>query len=302
MPEEGVEFVDHSKILSYEEIEKVVRVGAKLGIKKIRLTGGEPMVRKNIEELVRMLANIPNIEDISMTTNGIFLADKAKILKESGLTRVNISLDSLNPKIFKIITRRGDLSKVLEAIDNSIQAGLSPIKINTVLMKGLNENEIEDFLRFVYDRPINLRFIEYMPIGHNDETWKSYYLPLTRVWEKIKELDLPIEETNITGNGPAKSFQIKGGLGSVGFIHPVSSHFCANCNRLRLTAEGYFKPCLYWEEELFVRPHVDDELALENLYFRALELKPENHEMEKLLLNEEQTHTPTTRRMSQIGG
>ena len=303
MPAEGVQFLKHSDLLTYEEIEEVVRVGAKLGIKKIRLTGGEPLVRKDLEVLVSKLSSIDGIEDISLTTNGIFLAKKAKILKEAGITRVNISLDSLRPERYKEITRGGDVQQVLDGIEVSFEVGFQPIKINTVLMKGFNDDEIPDFLRMTIDQPINLRFIEYMPIGHADETWKNGYLSLQIVKEKAKQLGFEMEESGeIYGNGPSDNFRIKGAKGTVGFIHPVSDHFCSDCNRLRLTSDGYLKACLYWDEEINVKDYIGDEEKLKEAYFRSLLHKPENHEMAKAMNNEMQSHIPTVRRMSQIGG
>ncbi|GBF11120.1 GTP 3',8-cyclase MoaA [Tepidibacillus infernus] len=303
MPPEGVQFMDHHQLLTYEQIEEVVRVGASLGIRKIRLTGGEPLVRRDLEVLVEKLSRIEGIKDIALTTNAMFLAQKAEVLKKAGLTRVNVSLDSLRHDRFKEITRGGDLKKVLDGIDAAYRVGFSPIKINTVLMKGFNDDEIGDFLRMTIDQPVQVRFIEYMPIGHADETWKSGYLSLELVKEKAKELGFELEESGeVFGNGPSENFRIKGAKGSIGFIHPISDHFCANCNRLRLTSDGYIKPCLYWQEELNVKPYLGDEEGLKQLYYKALNMKPENHEMAKTLNNEELSHIPTQRRMSQIGG
>lgn len=303
MPPEGVEFIDHSKVLKYEEIAEVVKVGASLGIKKLRLTGGEPLVRKNVEALVAMLSKIPGIEDIALTTNGYYLAQKAKALKEAGLTRVNISLDSLHPDRFKEITRGGELARVLEGIEAAVAVGFNPIKLNTVLMKGFNDDEIGDFLKMTIDQPFNIRFIEYMPIGHADSTWKDGYLSLDMVKEQARLLGLELEESEgVFGNGPSENFRIKGAKGSIGLIHPVSDHFCSSCNRLRLTSDGYLKSCLYWDEEMNVKKFINDEEQIKQVFYRALESKPENHEMAKAFNNEQQSHIPTLRRMSQIGG
>lgn len=304
MPEEGMEFEPSEKILSFEEIAEVVRVVAGMGIRKIRLTGGEPLVRKNLEQLVAMIANIPGIEDIALTTNGMFLAPKAKALKEAGLTRVNISMDSLQPDRFKMITRGGDVRKVLNSIDACEEAGLSPIKLNVVLMKGLNDDEIADFIRLTLNRDIHVRFIEYMPIGHNDAAWKKLYLPLARVKEVCAEQQWDYgSEAAIQGNGPSENYRLDGALGSFGLIHPVSEHFCQTCNRLRLTADGYIKPCLAWTEQFQVRRVVGDDAAIRQMFVDALGTKPENHELSQFL-NDDVTisHTPTARRMSQIGG
>ena len=304
MPEEGMEFEPAENILTFDEIAQVVRVSAGMGVRKIRLTGGEPLVRKNLEQLVAMIAAVPGIEDISMTTNGMFLAPKAQLLKDAGLTRVNISLDSLRPERFKEITRGGDLKKVLASIDACAAAGLSPIKLNVVLMKGQNEDEIADFIRLTRDRELHVRFIEYMPIGHNDAGWKSLYQPLTRVMEVCSEQGWEISPADAApGAGPSENFRIDGARGSFGLIHPVSDHFCKTCNRLRLTADGYIKPCLAWTEQFQIRRVVGDDEAMRRMLLEALGTKPEKHEMSHFLQADASvSQTPTARRMSQIGG
>lgn len=303
MPAEGMQFMDNEKHLSFDEIESVVRVAAKLGVTRLRLTGGEPLVRANVEELIARLAAIPGIDDIALTTNGIFLARKAEALKAAGVTRVNISLDSMRQERFEKITRGGDVSKVLAGLDASIRVGFRPIKLNVVLMKGFNDDEVDNFLRLSIEQDINIRFIEYMPIGHDDDNWRELYLPLTFVNERCEALGLKLEPASaVFGNGPSENFKLPGAKGSIGLIHPVSSHFCESCNRLRLTADGNIKPCLFWQDEFNVRNYIGDDQALEDLFFRALDVKPENHEMAKVLIHEELSHTPTVRRMSQIGG
>ncbi|MFY0542660.1 GTP 3',8-cyclase MoaA [Brevibacillus sp. H7] len=303
MPAEGMEFQPHEQILRFEEIVEVVEVAASLGVRRLRLTGGEPLVRRDVEKLVAVLSAIPGIEDIALTTNGIYLAQKAEALKQAGVTRVNISLDTMKPDRFAMITRGGDLDRVLEALEASFAVGFSPIKLNVVLMKGMNDDEIDDFLRLSLERPIHVRFIEYMPIGHDDDGWREKYLPLSAVIDRAKALGLTPEKTEkVKGNGPSEDFRLPGARGSIGLIHPVSDHFCGNCNRLRLTADGHLKPCLYWIDELNVRPHIGDKEALRQLFYRALAIKPENHEMAQALERQAQSHTPTLRRMSQIGG
>ncbi|AOZ91339.1 GTP 3',8-cyclase MoaA [Paenibacillus crassostreae] len=303
MPEEGMEFEPAEHLLSYEEITDVVRILAGMGVRKLRLTGGEPLVRKELDVLVAMLSQIPGIEDIALTTNAIFLAPRAARLKEAGLTRVNISLDSLQPERFKSITRGGDIKKVLASIDECIRVGLSPIKLNVVLMKGINDDEIADFLALTMDREINVRFIEYMPIGHHDSQWKSLYFSLDRVFEVCAEKGWSYEAaSSLQGNGPSDNYTIAGAKGSFGLIHPISNHFCKTCNRLRLTADGVIKPCLAWSEHYQVRNVIGDDEAVRQLFLEALGTKPESHEMSRHLLEEQTTHTPTMRRMSQIGG
>jgi len=303
MPEEGMEFEPEEHLLTFEQIAEVVRVLAGMGVRKLRLTGGEPLVRKNLERLVAGLSAIPGIEDIALTTNGMFFAKKAEALREAGLTRINISLDSLKPARFALITRGGDLRKVLQAIEAAERAGLDPIKLNVVLMKGMNDDEIGDFLQLTRERKLHVRFIEYMPIGHSGDGWKQRYLPLQTVHDRCRELGWRVEEQgDVYGNGPSQNFRIAGAPGTFGLIHPVSDHFCAACNRLRLTADGNIKPCLYWSDEFNVKRVLGDDRALEELFLRALDIKPESHEMAKALQNREQSHTPTARRMSQIGG
>ncbi|WP_028548872.1 GTP 3',8-cyclase MoaA [Paenibacillus sp. UNC451MF] len=303
MPEEGMQFEPDERLLTFDEIVEVVRVLAALGLRKLRITGGEPLVRKNIEQLIARLSAINGIEDIALTTNGIFFASKAEQLRAAGLTRINISLDSLRADRFSLITRGGDINRVLNAIDAAYRVGLNPIKLNVVLMKGLNDDEIDDFLQMTIDRKIQVRFIEYMPIGHDDAGWKSKYVPLSKVTDRCAERGWQVTPYGeIYGNGPSQNFQIEGALGTFGLIHPVSDHFCETCNRLRLTADGNIKPCLYWSDEFNVRTYIGNDQALADLFLKALEVKPESHEMAKALLNEQQSHIPTLRRMSQIGG
>ncbi|WP_281889613.1 GTP 3',8-cyclase MoaA [Paenibacillus sp. YYML68] len=304
MPEEGMEFEPEANILTFEEIAEVVRVLASYGVRKLRLTGGEPLVRKNVEKLVAMLNQIPGIEDIALTTNGIYFASRAEALRAAGLTRINISLDSLRSDRFSFITRGGDVSKVLQSIDAARRVGLSPIKLNVVLMKGLNDDEIDDFLRLTQDKELHVRFIEYMPIGHDDQGWRSRYVPLSEVHDRCSHNGWAVQELTdaVRGNGPSRNYKLEGAAGSFGLIHPVSDHFCQTCNRLRLTADGNIKPCLYWSDEFNVRKAIGDDKALAELFFRALDVKPESHEMAKALADESQSHKPTERRMSQIGG
>ncbi|WP_284236351.1 GTP 3',8-cyclase MoaA [Paenibacillus glycanilyticus] len=303
MPEEGMEFEDASNLLSYDHIVQVVETAAELGISKLRITGGEPLVRPGLDGLIRRLKAIPGIEDIALTTNGMLLGKHAEALKAAGLNRVNISLDTLDPTRFKFIARRGDLKRVIEGIEAAGRVGLAPIKLNCVLLKGINEDEIAAFLKLAYEQPMHVRFIEYMPIGHADENWRNHYLPLSHVLDAAEREGYTItRRLNVKGNGPSDDWQMEGGQGSFGLIHPVSDHFCKSCNRLRLTADGSMKPCLYWVDELNVKEALGDPEAMRNIFYRAMDLKPENHEMAAKLANEALTHTPTDRRMSQIGG
>lgn len=303
MPAEGMQFEPDHRMMTYEEITEIVKVLAPLGIRKLRITGGEPLVRKGLDRLIYMLSGISGIEDIALSTNGIYLASFAAILKNAGVNRVNISLDSLNPDRFAKITRGGDLSKVLDGLQASRLVGFDPIKLNVVLMKGINDDEIEHFLRMTLLEPVHIRFIEYMPIAQDEAGWKAGYLPLTHVLETCSRLKWNYSECgDLYGNGPAVSYRLEGAQGTFGLIHPVSDHFCGSCNRLRLTADGHIKPCLYWSDEYNVRKHIGDASAIEALFLQALDTKPETHEMARALSGERLTRTPTERTMSRIGG
>lgn len=217
MPAEGMQFQPQDEIMSYEEIAAVVEALAPLGLRKVRLTGGEPLVRKDLEKLVSMIAAIPGIEDISLTTNGLMLPAKASVLKQAGLSRVNISLDSLRPERFSMITRGGDVAKVLKGIEAAEAAGLSPIKLNVVLMKGINDDEIKDFIALTLNSPLNVRFIEYMPIGSASDAWRQTYLPLETVVEACKEAGWTTEEADMpSGNGPSQNRRVTGAKGPSG--------------------------------------------------------------------------------------
>lgn len=282
MGSEGVNWLDREKILRYEEIVEVVKVAAGLGINKIRITGGEPLVRKDLSFLIKELRRIPGIKDLSLTTNGLLLAEQAKELHEAGLDRVNVSLDSLDPENYRQITRGGELKEVISGIEAALKVGLSPVKINVVLMKGLNDHEVPTFLKIASEQPLQIRFIEYMPLGTvNNEKLKDASLSAATVLETAAALETPLTENSSKncGEGPSELFKLLGGIGSVGLIHPVSSLFCATCNRLRLTADGFLKPCLYWNDELAIRPCLGDNEALSRLFFRAMKIKKEKHDM-----------------------
>lgn len=241
MPEDGIEAMEHSDILSYLEIERICKAGAALGIRKVKITGGEPLVRKDVEVLIHSLRAIPGIEDVTMTTNGCLLKEKASLLKESGLSSVNVSLDTLNPQRFARITRRDCFESVVEGIDAAISAGLN-VKVNCAVMEELDEKEVLDFARFSADYQIPVRFIEMMPIGQgrnykamdNDElAWI-----LSNAYGELRE------SRTVKGNGPAVYYTWGDGSGCIGFISAVNHKFCSDCNRVRLTADGFLKLCL----------------------------------------------------------
>ncbi len=266
---------DYPNPLTRWEIERIVRVAAALGISKIRLTGGEPLLKPDLLTIIRQIARTPGISDISLTTNGFFLAAKAAALKKAGLNRVNISLDSLNDERFRRITGGGRLSKIKAGIDAATRVGLTPLKINMVVIKGVNDDEIRDFAALTRDRDIHIRFIEYMPLGDGHNQWQERYLSVKEIMEVCQSLG-PLERVveKVQGNGPARYYRLAGYRGVLGFISPISEHFCGTCNRFRVTSDGMLKPCLFSGEELNLREAMDDDEAIKALFSRALDIKP----------------------------
>lgn len=292
MPEEGIEKHSHQKNLSFEEILELIKAGVSLGVNKIRLTGGEPLVRHGIVDLVRRIGEIPGIEDLTMTTNGILLPKYAKDLKAAGLTRVNISLDTFDPEKYHQITRWGHLEDVLAGIAAAKDAGMAPIKINTVLIKDFNDNEIETFVNYTRDEPVDVRFIELMPLGESSGFAENKYLSNDEVLKRMPAL-VPLLEPDKTG--PAEYYQLPGAKGRVGLINPISKHFCSECNRIRITTDGKIKPCLHSDYEIDLVALHQSGKTYQEILQQAIDEKPERHhikEHEKQLL----------RNMNQIGG
>ncbi len=251
MPEGKKEFIPHPEILRYEEIAEIVWVFSQFGVKSIRLTGGEPLVRKGLESLIYQLKEIDGIREVSLTTNGFFLGEKAEVLKEVGLNRVNVSLDTLNPEKFSYITKadEGALYRVLKGIEKAKETGLNPVKLNTVLIKGFNDNEIEEFVRFSADFGIEVRFIELMPVGGQFFS-RENFIPISYVKEFLEEKFGRLEPVKTVKMGPAKSFRVGDTGAVVGFIPSVSQHFCSECNRVRLTSNGKLRLCLMSDREI----------------------------------------------------
>jgi len=280
MPLQGIPFVPKSEILTLEEIRDVIQVGVSLGIHSVRLTGGEPLVREGIVELVEMIRKISGLQDLSMTTNGVLLSRYAKRLKDAGLRRVNVSLDTLQRDRFKEITRFGTLEDVLSGIDAAIEAGFSPIKLNVVVMRGVNDDEILDLARLSLTKPLHIRFIELMPIG--DFFRPECVVPAEEIFEKLQTLGPLKRREGLTGCGPASSWQWEGTQGTVGIIGAVTQTFCATCNRLRLTARGMLRPCLDDETGIDLKPVLRpfvDRRKLSDLFREAVRIKPESHTM-----------------------
>lgn len=238
-----VKFLPAAQILTLEEIARVARVAAGLGIRKVRLTGGEPLARKNILKLVRDIAAIPGIEDLSMTTNGLLLEEFAQPLADAGLGRVNVSMDTLRPERFRAICRMGELDAVLRGIDAAARVGLEPVKVNAVVMRGSNFDELQDFARFGMDRGVSVRFIEYMPIRKGQD-WEEKYASREQCLEQIGPMLISNEPVLGNRHDPARYYTLRDGRTLIGLISPVSHGFCHNCNRLRLRPEGMLRGCL----------------------------------------------------------
>ena len=268
-------FLPHEEILTFEEIESIVRTGVKLGVKVVRLTGGEPLLRKGIVELIERLAKIPGLEDLSLTTNGYFLLDLVRPLKDAGLKRINISLDTISEKKFSELTGGFSLKRVLEGIECALSCGFTSVKINSVIIRGFNDDECEELARLSIHLPVEVRFIEFMPVGENPIWDETRVVPISEIKERIEKLGklLPAEKV---GKGPAVVFRFENAKGKVGFISPLSNHFCSSCNRLRITADGRLRPCLFSDEEI----NLKDSLrmgrgSLEEAFLQALRKKPE---------------------------
>jgi GTP 3',8-cyclase len=299
MPEEGIPLIPHEEILSYEEILRIVRVFATEGISKVRLTGGEPLIRKGIVDFVSCLSQIKEIEDLSLTTNGILLKEFAQSLRKAGLKRINISLDSLSKERFCQITRKDDFERVWAGIEEALKVGLSPVKINMVAIQGLNDDEIESFARLTLHLPLIVRYIEYMPSGNGEEWRESDILTIPQIKNRLENVGKLIPIPSDRWDGPAKRFRIEGALGEIGLIGAVSSHFCEDCNRLRLTPDGKIRTCLFSDQEIDVKEFLrrgGSDLDLKERLLLALKKKPERHSIN--------THQfkKCQRNMSAIGG
>ncbi len=291
MPPEGIKLKSHDEILSFEEITNIVSVFAKLGVKKIRLTGGEPLVRRGIVDLVKKISDIEGINEITLTTNGLLLKKYATKLKEAGLDRVNISIDSLDKEKYSLITCGSSLKDVFEGIEEAKKVGLEPIKLNTVLVKDFNDNEIEDLVNLTRDNNYDIRFIELMTIGDTSNWSKDRYLSNETVLKKIKDLKPVIKKDK---SSPADYYQIPGYKGRVGLINPISCGFCDNCNRVRLTSNGSLKLCLHSDEEYDLRKYAYDKIKLEEKILEIIKEKPKEHKLNEGVV--------IKKNMFQIGG
>lgn len=244
----------HDDILRYEEILEIISVARDMGIRKIRITGGEPLVRRGVLKFLSRLTAMPGIDDVGLTTNGVLLASMAQDLASAGLKRVNVSLDTLRPDVFRMITRGGNLADVLAGIEAAFEVGFNPVKINVVLLRGVNEPDIVDFARLTIDRPLEVRFIERMPFAAESVPSAPDPFSARKVLEIITSEFGPLREMEHRPlEGPATMFKLDGALGRIGVIDPVSGHFCGTCNRLRLTARGTLRPCLLRSNEIDIK-------------------------------------------------
>src|SRR5208283_2297049 len=298
MPSEGVKPLEHKSILSYEEIIRIVMIAAGLGVQKIRITGGEPLIRRNLAYFISSIASIDGIEDISITTNGLLLQKHAPSLARAGLQRVNVSLDSLLPDRYREITRGGDINDVWSGIEAAEREGLLPLKLNMVPIRGVNDDEIEEFARLTMTTPYHVRFIEFMPIGAKDLWSEDKYISTDEIKRRVAAI-APLTPVKIRKAGPARYFRFENAPGVIGFISPITHHFCDTCNRLRLTSDGKLRPCLFSETEIdlksVMRCGAPDE-EIERLLRLSVEIKPEGHKMNT------EKYITYLKPISQIGG
>ena len=280
MPEEGTAWLRRDEILSYEEIAEIVRVMAEMGLRSVRLTGGEPLVRKDLDRLAALIAAVPGIDDISLSTNAVLLAPVAESLRRAGVGRVNVSLDSLRPERADAIARRpGTLRRVVEGLDAALAAGFGPIKINVVLMRGWNDDEVADFAELSRSRPLHVRFIEVMPTESNVRLSADGFVSCEEALARLSELDALEPVAGPRGNGPATYYRLPGALGTVGAITPMSHDYCGSCNRMRLTADGQLRPCLFGSIQTPLRDSLRSGRPLRPLIAETLRVKPERHHL-----------------------
>lgn len=299
MPEEGIAFMPRREILSYEEMQHAIELCIQSGIRKVRLTGGEPLVRKGILQFIETLCHTEGLQEISLTTNGVLLKDMARELRGCGICRINVSMDTLKPEKFSRITRRDCFKQVWEGIQEAESAGFSPIKLNVVAIKGVNDDEILDFARLTFTKPYHIRFIEMMPVGEKSIWTSERFLSLREILEAVRRLG-PVRPVNRGPiDGPAERYALEGALGEIGPIGSLSHHFCEKCNRLRLTADGRLRGCLFSEEETDVKTPLrqgkSDAHLLELIRSTILN-KPRDHGLSEFLPRK------CTRAMNSIGG
>ena len=280
MPEKGIRFMPHSEILTYEEMLHIVRLSIQKGIRKVRLTGGEPLVRKGFISFLERLCKIEGLEEITLTTNGVLLKSLAADIKNCGISRINVSLDSLRPERFFRITGRDCFKQVWEGIEEAEHMGFNPIKINVVAIKGVNDDEILDFAALTLEKPYHIRFIELMPIGDKNISMDDKFISTKEIFKKIETISMFQPIANNLLDGPAERYVLEGAKGEVGFIGALSNHFCDKCNRLRLTPEGHLRGCLFSDQEIDLKTPLRQEKKdayLLQLIELAIKNKPKEH-------------------------
>lgn len=296
MPREGLQWLPKAEILSYEEIASVVAQLAPLGLRRLRITGGEPTIRPALDRLVAQLRAVPEIEDIALSTNGVRLPVMARSLREAGLDRVNMSADSLRPDRISAIARRDLGLDPVASARAAIEAGLSPMKINVVVLRGINDDEIGDFARLTLEHPFHVRFIELMPVGDLRELTWEHVVPSNEVLQRVSDLGvLAADDGPPRGNGPARYYRLSGAAGTIGVITPMTHTYCGSCNRVRLTADGRLRTCLYGDHEVDLRTPLRQGEALEPYFRRALAEKPREHALLQMQVG-------GLRALSQVGG
>ncbi len=297
-PRHGIPKMDHKDILRYEEILRLIKIAVNLGVSKIRLTGGEPLVRKGIYEFIPRLTSLPGLEEVSLTTNATFLKKNIDKIRAAGIKRINVSLDTLKPERYKDITRFEGFQEVWEGIELARKTGFSPVKINIVPIKGVNDDELVDFARLSLEYPYHIRFIEHMPVGTVRKGIQSNYIPNAQIKKEISGLGKLVPVSRSKYDGPAERFRFEDAPGEIGFISPLTHHFCKTCNRLRLTAEGHLRVCLLSDKEEDLRGPMRagaSDKELERIFLNAAAKKPQAHQLDS------GDSTPSSQ-MSSIGG
>ncbi|HIC92474.1 MAG TPA: GTP 3',8-cyclase MoaA [Syntrophaceae bacterium] len=280
MPKEGIPKLSHKEILRYEELLKIVRVAVQKGISKFRITGGEPLIRKDVIHFIQQLANIPGVRDISLTTNGVLLYQMAEELYNAGIHGINVSMDTLDPTKYMRITGRDYFNHVWRGIEHAEQIGFFPIKLNVVVMRGLNDDEILDFAKLTLDKPYHIRFIEFMPIGPEGVRHTERFISGPEIKSRIQALRKLIPVKSQSFDGPARRFKFRFAKGEIGFISPLSHPFCSSCNRLRLTADGKLRGCLFSDEGIDIKTSLRNGCSHEelgDLLISAITHKPKGH-------------------------
>jgi cyclic pyranopterin phosphate synthase len=299
MPVKDLRLLDHADILRYEEILKLIEIASDLGVRKVRLTGGEPLMRRGFVHLVESVCRISKLEDVSITTNGVFLKEMAPQLFEAGLRRVNVSLDTLDPLKYEKITGRACFDRVWEGLQKAEAVGFWPIRVNVVTIKGLNDDELHQFADLSIQKPYHIRFIEYMPIGQGNDWEPQRYISSDETRSRLERLG-PLEQTaRSIHDGPVERYRFKSAKGEIGFIGALSHHFCPSCNRIRLTSDGKVRPCLFSDDEVDIKSALrtgGSPESLKEIFLQAIAKKPRQHYTGELEGQE------VVRAMSMIGG